>query len=132
MQSGAPPYTPGYGGAAATYDGIVPADDALAVDSSGNIYTAGGFSGTVDFNPSDAGVANLTGCYYCKYFSKLDSSGNYVWAKKIENLYELSSIAVDSSGNMYAVGRFSGTVDLDPGAGTANLTATSGYDVFVL
>ena len=64
LQSGTPPYTPGYDGAAATYDGIVPADDALAVDPSGNIYTAGGFSGTVDFNPSDAGVANLTGGYY--------------------------------------------------------------------
>ncbi|MCH2420088.1 MAG: hypothetical protein MK181_09770, partial [Acidimicrobiales bacterium] len=53
----------------------------MAVDSSGNVYTAGSFSGTVDFDPG-AGTANLSSNGSEDVFvSKLDSSGNYVWAK---------------------------------------------------
>ena len=42
-----------------------------------------------------------------------------------------SSIAVDSSGNIYTTGYFQGTVDFDPGVGTTNLISTGDYDVFV-
>ena len=38
------------------------------------------------------------------------------------------SVTVDSSGNVYTTGSFISTIDFDPGAGTANLTSSGGYD----
>ncbi|MBL0097072.1 MAG: SBBP repeat-containing protein, partial [Bacteroidetes bacterium] len=57
--------------------------------------------------------------------TKLNSSGNFVWARRfagVENV-EVLSIATDPSGNIYTTGRFSGTVDFDPGAGVSNLSS---------
>jgi hypothetical protein len=105
---------------------------AIAVDSGGNIYTTGYFGGTADFDPG-ADVYNLTsaGADYI-FVSKLDSNGNFVWAKSMAGTYWKSSddIALDLGGNVYTTGSFYGTVDFDPGAGTYNLTSKWG-DIFV-
>src|SRR3990172_7675518 len=105
----------------------------IAVDSSGNIYATGGFIGTVDFDPG-AGTANLTGPGGTDVFvSKLDSSGNFVWAKSMGG-YSAdlgSGIAVDSIGNVYTTGYFPVIADFDPGPGIFNLTPVGGTDVFV-
>ena len=41
------------------------------------------------------------------------------------------SVAVDSSGNVYTTGYFSGTSEFDPGSGTSDLTSNGDEDVFV-
>jgi len=105
----------------------------IAVDASGNVYTTGCYSGTVDFDPG-AGTAYLTSAERTDVFvQKLDTSGNFLWAKSFgENFFDCGySIAVDASGNVYTTGIFEGTVDFDPGAGTANLTSVEFTDVFV-
>ncbi|MCT7956699.1 Ig-like domain-containing protein [Laspinema palackyanum] len=105
----------------------------ISVDSSGNVYTTGSFQGTADFNPG-AATFNLTSAGGSDAFiSKLDASGNFLWAKQLgggsdDNSYSLS---LDSSGNVYTTGTFQGTVDFDPGAGTANLTSAGGADGFI-
>ena len=107
--------------------------NSVAVDASGNIYTAGHFGGTADFDPG-AGTYNLTSAGQTDVFvSKLNSSGGFEWAKKFGGTSwdEGASVAVDASGNIYTTGYFAGTIDFDPGAGTINLTAASGTDVFV-
>jgi hypothetical protein len=105
----------------------------ISVDSSGNVYTTGYFQGTADFDPG-AATANLTSAGSADIFvSKLDSSGNYVWAKRMgTTTNDLAyGISVDSSGNVYTTGYFQGTVDFDPGAATANLTSAGSADIFV-
>ena len=106
----------------------------IALDCSGNIYTTGYFTGTADFDPG-AGTFNLTagGVSDDIFVSKLNSSGAFIWARKIggiEDDYGIS-ISVDCSGNVYTTGYFSGTTDFDPGAGTANLTSAGNFDIFI-
>jgi hypothetical protein len=111
---------------------------AITLDASGNIYTTGSFKGTADFDPG-APVFNLiTGTFWTDIFiSKLDASGNFVWAKGItengpggaDNAGR--SIKVDGFGNVYTIGYFEGVLDFDPGAGIFNLSSLSNFDVFI-
>lgn len=106
----------------------------IAVDGAGNIYSIGYFSETSDFDPGTAAL-NLTSKGGDDIFiSKINASGNLVWAKSIGGVSDDAgnSIAVDKSGNIYITGYFNGTVDFDPGSGTSNLTAAGSYDIFVL
>lgn len=105
----------------------------IAVDTSGNVYTTGYFYGTMDFDPG-VGISNLTSAGVTDIFvQKLDTDGNFIWAKSFGggSNETAQSIFVDASGNLYTTGRFSGTADFDPGAGTANLTSAGLWDVFV-
>ena len=51
------------------------------------------------------------------------------WANAIAGTDPVSvtQCAADAQGNIYVVGSFQGTADFDPGPGTANLTASSGF-----
>ena len=97
----------------------------IAVDTVGNIYATGSFQGSVDFDPG-AGDYTLTSLgTHDIFISKLDSNGNFVWAKNLGVAGASQSsggIALDSNGNVYTTGYFSGTVDFDPGVGIFNLT----------
>jgi hypothetical protein len=68
------------------------------------------------------------------YILKLDSSGNFLWAKKLANTTSSPSfvsgtsdfiydhnLTFDGFGNVYTVGNFVDTIDFDPGPGVFNL-----------
>ena len=105
----------------------------VAVGSAGNVNTTGVLTFPGDVDPG-AGATDLTsGGSVDVFVSKLDSSGDLVWAKSFggsEDDY-CESVAVDSSGNVYTTGRFFYTFDFDPGAGTVNLTQYGSADGFV-
>lgn len=107
----------------------------ICTDASGNVYSAGTFSGTADFDPG-ASVYNLTSTAggTDMYISKLNSSGVFQWAVRIGNASTeyLNGLATDPSGNVYATGSFSGTVDFNPSATITNLASAGGRDIFVL
>ncbi len=87
----------------------------IAIDGSGNIYTTGFFQGTVDFDPGPD-VFNLSTARSGLFICKLDTLGNFVWAKAFTGTYSCqgNAIALDSSGNIYLTGSFEGTIDFDP------------------
>lgn len=108
---------------------------AMAVDISGNVYTTGFFTDTVDFDPNpsvDYLLAPAGG--NAIFVSKLDNSGKFIWAKQLGGMgSDLGySIAVDDQENVYTTGQFSGIADFDPGSGVYNLSSLpGGVDVFV-
>ncbi len=106
---------------------------AMAMDASGNVYTTGFFSQTVDFDPSD-GTFNLTSNgEYDVFVTKLDAQGNFLWAKQIGGTnYDFpGNIAIDPNGNVLIGGSFRGTVDLNPGAGVFTV-ATPAQEAFLI
>jgi hypothetical protein len=106
----------------------------IAVDAAGNVHTIGTFRGTVDFDPGP-GIHELTSVTINDgYIAKLNANGDFVWAKQLGN-YDLQmpqGLAVDASGNIYNTGYLNGTIDFDPGTGTAEITSAGGYDAYIV
>jgi hypothetical protein len=105
----------------------------IGVDASGNVYTGGPFTGTVDFDPG-AGTYNLVSeGGFDIFVSKLDSAGNFVWARRMGGtLYDnCNDLVVDSIGNVYTSGRFQDGGDFDPAPGRYGLTGQASGEAFV-
>ncbi|MDX2360165.1 MAG: T9SS type A sorting domain-containing protein [Crocinitomicaceae bacterium] len=106
----------------------------IEIDISGNVYSTGYFTGTIDFDPG-VGTSNLTSLGSDDiYILKLDANGDYQWAKRFGNISSARGRSIDSDnlGNVYSTGYFLGTVDFDPGVGVSNLSSTGGNnDVYI-
>ncbi|MEM7375191.1 MAG: T9SS type A sorting domain-containing protein [Bacteroidota bacterium] len=106
---------------------------ALDLDASGNVYVAGRFNSTVDFDPS-GGTFSLTSAGGSDGFvSQFKSDGSFVNAIQIggtgqEIIYD---IAVFASDHFYITGSFQGTADFDPLGTTLNLTSSGSDDLFL-
>lgn len=107
----------------------------VSVDTYGNVYSTGWFNGTADFDPGP-GTFNLLNAGVLGadiFISKLDSNGDFVWAKSMGGTFSDSGygIAIDTSGNVYTTGSFGGTADFDPGTGVLDLVSSGGTDIFI-
>jgi gliding motility-associated-like protein len=95
-------------------------NDCIAVDANKNLYMAGNFEYTKDFDPGPATFNLASYPDPGMYISKLDSFGNFLWAKSLPGKKDnfLRDLVVDEAGNMYCSGNFKDTTDFDPGPGT--------------
>jgi len=108
----------------------------IVTDQTGNVYSTGRFSGTIDVDPGTNSVTLVSAGFEDVYFTKFDASGNLLWAKSFGgNSDDVAfQLTLDLQGNIYICGIFRGTCDFDPGPGTLNLTSTIdviSYDAFV-
>jgi len=97
----------------------------IAVDDNGNSYVTGYFWSSATF-----GTTTLTSSGDCDIFiAKMDSNGNWLWAKKAGGTSEDYgiSIAVDANGNSYVTGYFLRSATF----GTTILTSSGYKDIFV-
>lgn len=108
----------------------------IAVDQSGNVYTVGSFAvnppfgvpiNLADFNP---GPGNFNFNRSGNYISKLNSNGQFVWARNLpvtivngQNVGGtiINKIHLDANGDIIITGFCSGNADLDAGAGIFTL-----------
>jgi hypothetical protein len=103
--------------------------DGVATDAAGNVYLAGSFAGTVDFNPDAHKTNYLVGSSIVSgaggpnaFVLMLTSAGNFGWAdafvaKTAESStahVAITDIRVNSLGNVFIGGGYTGPVDFDP------------------
>ena len=105
----------------------------LTIDKFDNLYSTGSYSGSVDFDPNVGTTVFTSQGNIDIFIQKLSTTGNFIWAKSFGGTGQDTpgAIALDKFDNVYTTGQFLNTVDFDPGAGTINLTATGGNNIFI-
>ncbi|GCC52765.1 hypothetical protein SanaruYs_30040 [Chryseotalea sanaruensis] len=97
----------------------------IAVDAGSNIYIAGNFNQTADFDPS-AGVQNIVSNGLNDAFSaKYNSAGGLDWVRSWggSRADQATSLVALDNNRIVICGTFSSlSMDIDPGAGTKQLT----------
>lgn len=99
-----------------------------AIDSNGNIYTVGLYSGTITVGSESITWAggNADG-----YLTKYDNNGMPQWVKGFGGNFDevATSVTIDAADNIYITGYFqgagSGAIDCDPGPGVYQLMQQS-------
>jgi len=107
---------------------------ALARDASGNIYVAGGFEGTADFDPGPGNQVLTSVGGADGVIAKFTSAGALTWARRFGGTAfdQVSAVAVDQAGNVYAAGVFQGQADLQPAPGGQIVSNGNVSDGFLL
>lgn len=109
--------------------------NSIDLDADGNIYITGLFANTVDFNPAIDTYTMTSAGKDDAFICKLSKHGIFQWAHRLGGPEDdqANSISVDAIGNVYIIGEYRATVDLNTGPLTELHTATdSGLDIFVL
>lgn len=105
-------------------------ENLMSIDKTGNVIFVCALFGTVDFDPG-AGVYDLSAANGGTVICKLDSSGNFVWAKQLQ--LNIKSIATTAGSlNILLGGSFNGSKDFDPSTETHILTSLGDHDVYIL
>jgi hypothetical protein len=113
--------------------------DAIAADTNGNFFAAGGFHLEVDFDPGPAvrtftTPANSREMVYKGFVLKLDPRGQLRWARELNSPEEVipKSIAVDEEGNVTAAGYFKSKANFDEEAVGADCLSAGAWDGFIV
>jgi len=110
----------------------------LAVGPGGEIFLAGSFQGSVDFQPGEGVDLHVAGTAphqpYNAFVTKLNPDGSYGWTKSFQvdadaHVYA-NDVAVDPLGDVVLVGGVAYGVDFDPGPGT-DYQFRASLDIFV-
>lgn len=99
--------------------------NAVATDTSGNIVIAGQFEGTVNFGGSNLASGGDKDIVIAKY----TSAGAHSWSMRFGSTGADVGLGIgtDSSGNVYVIGQFSGTVNF----GGSNLVSSGSTDIVI-
>ena len=100
----------------------------ISMDSSGNIYVAGGTGGDLDGNNNakDCNLWCTTDLFVVKYYD----NGTKHWTKQMGTLEseKANGVANDSSGNLYVTGYTSGGLDGNTNSGGGDIFLVKYYD----
>lgn len=107
----------------------------MQMDNTQNIYLAGDFVNTIDFDPG-LGVYNVAGPNtYNNFFAKYNLDGDFIWATSITDPLggaHIADIAVSNHKDIHYTGYFNWTMDFDPGPANVTLFSGGNSDIFIL
>jgi hypothetical protein len=95
------------------------------IDMDGNVFLTGGTFGEVDLDPGPGVYSPLLTTGFGSFLGKYGAGGEFVFGFYFsEQEFTASrSLRTDQFGQLYVLGVFTNTIDLDPGQGVAQLTA---------
>lgn len=112
----------------AAYGGVdVQGGTGVTFDKSGNLILVGSYSGSINL-----GAATLTSAGSSDVFvAKFNPVGQLLWAKSFGDaeIQSASSVAVDSSGNVYLTGAFRGNINF--GGGNLSAAGSLFVDIYL-
>ena len=121
------PWAIGFGGFSQNYS-LTSSQAQAVADWDGNLYVAGHFDGTRDFDPG-VGVCLLESRGgHNGYVAKYSPAGGLVWVKQVvsSDSVAVDDVDLDNSGNIYITGKFKSNVTFD----SAVFTGT-GFEGFI-
>ncbi len=102
-------------------------NNCIEVDQQDNIYFTGSFFYSLDLSTFNGNNPLIGGNNKNGYIFKVNPAGNYLWAKSFSGHWsDVNAIKISKAGNVNVGGRFSGSVDFDPGPAIA-LEVTAPY-----
>jgi hypothetical protein len=106
---------------------------AIVTDNTGNIYIAGYFTGTAEFNTGGISQSATAAGNSDAFIAKLSPTGTLLWVKAFggTDADVINGLAIDRDGNLYVTGYFYDQCDFDPSAGTTTLISNGGKDIFI-
>lgn len=110
---------------------------ALSIDSSANLYVSSCYDSTLTLkNAGDGTATTMTNSgSYDAFLVKYSSSGVYSWNARVGGSGSSDEIAnaIDGSGNLYIMGRYTGTIIIYTSGESSNVTLTNsgGYDIYI-
>jgi hypothetical protein len=111
----------------------------MSLDSLGNIYLAGNFGDTVDFDPGPLEDNHTSNGERDAYLTSFAPDGTHLWAVtwggsnggNWDNTDRALGLFIDNTDRIYVSGEFGNTVDFDPGPDSELLTSNGSYDGFL-
>lgn len=103
----------------------------LAISPNGNILVSGFLNPDAYIgDPSNALPNGSDGGFICAF----DPNGNVQWTKVLQSNTSCNvvKLATDNNNNIYGIGIFNGSFDIDPGSSVVELTAVGADDAFFL
>lgn len=107
---------------------------AVATDSQNNVYIAGTFSGTADFDPGTGTTYINSGADQNVFIQKLSPDGNFIWAKvfPVGSSTIITSITIDPSDHLIIGGSFTGTVVFPTVDSTSTISSPGQVDAYIV
>ncbi len=110
--------------------------NSITLDKNENVYVAGAYHGTVDFDPGTSSFYLSKGHLFAL---KLEAGGDFAWSAGFtitantgffSSVYSGAAIAVDVVDNVYHAGVFLLRTDFDPGANQHSITPAGSEDAY--